>query len=313
MNVTNQLFGFLKSTQIIVFLMLGSQIFGQAESIWFEDGATWHYTYVEGASSPSKGFVKLEVNGDTLISGKNYKVIKELRINSKGDTVLFASMCVRYDSINKKVFHLNNGEDNLLYDFSIEEKDTIMIKIYYSKENFDSLHLVIDSIGIEELPGLVQRRVQYCRAIDLFSWMFGGRIIEGIGSEMYLLPVEDLSCDAGCPLGIRCYQDSKLEINFNIPSYDCEELLNNINEKIIINEKVIIHPNPAKTEFKIVSKNQISNVIIYSSNGTMLSNFLGNTNSEQTISICDLNPGIYFVRVGYIDLKYEICKLLVDY
>lgn len=55
------------------------------ETIWFQQDTEWHYTYIEGSSTPNRGYVKLEMIKDTTINSKTYHVLEETTFLSNGD------------------------------------------------------------------------------------------------------------------------------------------------------------------------------------------------------------------------------------
>lgn len=216
---------------------------GQESSVWFEIGATWHYGYGEGAGTHTAGYEKLEVTGDTIINSIEYRTINRIRVFSNETIQVLENMYLRHDQENDQVYRHLDSTEYLLYDFSAEKGDTITVKII-DWEEISYSHLVVDSIRVEVFSDSIQRRVQYCHQINNFQFYFGGKRIEGIGSDMFLLPVNGLACDAGCARHFRCYQDSKVVITN--PNIGCEELVTSSYQEYSYLDKIKLYPNPTK-------------------------------------------------------------------
>ncbi len=69
-----------------------------------------------------------------------------------------------------------------------------------------------------------------------------------------------------------------------------------VNEELLTN--VTLYPNPANDFFKIKSKNNIKNIIIYNGIGQIVSNFKIRNSNNTSIGIKHLKKGIYFVRIS---------------
>jgi hypothetical protein len=76
-------------------------------------------------------------------------------------------------------------------------------------------------------------------------------------------------------------------------------------------EKLQIYPNPAENSFKIESNNNIFNVIIYNTSGSVV---FSSTKNEKSIEVNtkDWNKGIYFIRISNGSGEYQIEKLIVN-
>jgi hypothetical protein len=193
----------------------------QESSIWFEQGATWHFGYQEGMQARTAGYEKLVVSEDTVINSTGYRIIHRTRVYSDSSLQELDNLYVRHDMKNDRIYQYCDSTEYILYDFGAEKGDTISIRTKGIGDHISYCRLVVDSIRVELFSDSIQRRVQYCQQIDNFRFYFSGRIIEGVGSEVFLFPVDQLACDAGCADDLRCFQDSKISITH--PYLGCED------------------------------------------------------------------------------------------
>jgi len=282
---------------------------GQDQSIWFENGATWHYGYGEGMDTPTAGYEKLEVTGDTIINSIEYRIINRIRVYSNETIQELENLYLRHDQVNDQVYRHLDSTEYLLYDFSAEKGDTIIVKaIDWGDISYS--HLVVDSIRVEVFSDSIQRRVQYCHQINNFQFYFGGKRIEGIGSDMFLLPVNDLACDAGCANHLRCFQDSKVVITN--PNIECDGLVTSSYQDFSLLEDIKVYPNPAKDLLYIESKNAISTVTILDLNGSEISQKPVDCLLKTSIEIQTMASGMYLIQVFFEDGLSETRKFLID-
>ncbi|MEN8156242.1 MAG: T9SS type A sorting domain-containing protein [Bacteroidota bacterium] len=283
---------------------------GQDQSIWFEDGATWHYGYGEGMGARSSGYERLEVTGDTVVNSIDYRIINRTRVYSTGVVHELENLYLRYDSENDQVYRYNDSTEYLLYDFSAEIGDTIIVKAISGFGAISFCHLLVDSIKIEVFSDSIQRRVQYCTETQNYQFDFAGRIIEGIGSEVFLFPVDELVCDAGCANHFRCYQDSKVVITN--PNIGCEELVTSSRLGVSPPSELKVYPNPAQDLLYIESKNPISTVTILDLKGSEISKKSVDCELKTSLEIQSLDSGIYLIQVSFEEGHIETRKLLID-
>ncbi len=296
---------------ILTFTGLNLQpVLSQDNHIWFEDGATWHYRFGEGMGAESEGYERLEVNGDTVVNSIDYGIINRTRVYSTGDFHELEDLYLRYDSENDQVYRYTDSTEYLLYNFSAKIGDTIIVKAISGMGEISSCHLLVDSIRIEVFSDSIQRRVQYCTETQNYQFNFAGRIIEGIGSEVFLFPVDGLICDAGCADELRCFKDSKVEITN--PFIGCDELVTNSRLVVSLQSELKVYPNPAQDLINIESKNPISTVTILDLKGSVISKKSVDAGLKTSLEIQSLDSGIYLIQVSFEKGHVETRKLLVD-
>ena len=201
----------MKIKLTFLFAVLCLTGFSQVE--WAPIGAEWYYTYREGAFTPSAGYYKLGATKDTIIDSKKCFILTKQLVSSLGEESFQGQEYIYNDTINNRVFRYLFGQFYLLYDFSKEVGDTIVIKEPLSATEYDSIVVKVDSISYDDYSDQVRLKSQYVSVIfDLRSkWDFFGKNTEKLGNQYYFFPTNQLECDGGCPQPLRCYSDKDLE------------------------------------------------------------------------------------------------------
>src|SRR5687767_6732477 len=164
---------------VVSTIMNWSDLLGQSYFKLLKDGRNWIYTEMVSGEEPPVHIVlafALSMNGDTLIEDNSYKKIYQhtLKTNSEStaiqnpkeilNTYLYA--LIREDTIARKVYLLPyydiismcQPEEHLLYDFSLQEGDTlndcVLENIYLP---FMSFIPIVDSIRQLNYSGLETR------------------------------------------------------------------------------------------------------------------------------------------------------------
>ncbi|PKP42761.1 MAG: hypothetical protein CVT95_12420 [Bacteroidetes bacterium HGW-Bacteroidetes-12] len=279
----------------LVFLLLAFSLVSIAQD-FAPVGAKWHYTYQDFLSSQA-GYVLVESLKDTLVLGKNAKKIEQT-LYFPNTNPLFLGINLIYSDSNRVYFYQYN-KFNLLYDYNANQGDTIFVKEpYYNGGNGDTLiPLLVDSTKIETIGG-VQKKVQYVTALE-FSWFFGEKFIEGLGSNNYLLP-NNAAADPS-PGPFRCYEDSVFNYQIVV---DCKELVTGIKET----QQLFSQYQLQSTVYNEIKLPDIKGTIfIYDSNG----NLLANEKIKPTIQVAFLKRGIYVVVLTSNEFqhRYRIIKL----
>lgn len=204
--------------------MLNLISFSQVE--WAPVGAEWFYTYREGAFTPSAGYYRLEATKDTIIDSKKCSILTKHMVNSSGKESYQRQEYIYNDTVNNWVFRYLFGQFYLLYDFSKEVGDTIVIKEPLSATEYDSIVVKVDSISYDDYSDQVRLKSQYVSVIfDLRSkWDFFGKNTEKMGNQYYFFPTNQLECDGGCPQPLRCYSDKDLEYHHYYSWWPCDTL-----------------------------------------------------------------------------------------
>lgn len=256
------------------------------------------------------GYEKLVITGDTVISSTDYKIINRIRVYSNEVRQELDNLYLRFDSENDHIYRYIDSSEYLLYDFSADKGDTIIVKAISGGGDISFCHLFVDSIKVEVFSDSIQRRVQYCTETQNYQFDFAGKIIEGIGSEVFLLPVDQLVCDAGCADDLRCYQDSKVVITN--PNIECEGLVTSSYQEFSVFDEIKVYPNPALDLLYLESQNAISTVTILDLNGSEISQKPVDCLLKTSIEIQTLASGMYLIQVLFEDGHSVARTFLID-
>lgn len=296
----------IKLTFLFAVLCLAG--FSQVE--WAPIGAEWYYTYREGAATPATGYYNLKSNEDTLIDSKLCKVIEKTLVDSRGNVSIEGFEYIYTDISENKVYRYKYEDFYLLYDFTKEVGDTIIIKEPNSANSYDSIVVVVDSVSSEIISDNLRLKSLYVSKIFSLSKaaiQFSGKMIEKIGNYYYFFPNNQLDCDGGCPDPLRCYSDNLLNFVSYYPyppyypySWPCDTFYTSIT--LLPEIDFLLSPNPFRDYLNIeFGKNSALTLLIEICNQSGQAVFQGHSFDLNTFQINTTSypPGIYFVKISY--------------
>jgi hypothetical protein len=277
---------------IISFLLL--TIIADCQN-WAPIGAKWTYTQTF-ASSFAKDTIVIKSIGDTIIQGKNCKILK------KSDVVCDDRPFKEYMySDSGKVFFYDDLKNRfqMLYNFNAQVGDTYTvfpaISPFDSIGN-DSIVINVDSISTTIINSITLKKLFVHRS-NLGEWpCLGGIIIENIGDLFYMFPWISGLCDINFAGPLRCYEDSIIGFHDFGTAPSCDYVDIGIIENKKINN-VSILPNPATDRIVIdCLDSRELNISIYNLIGhlVLLSNI---DNKKNEIDISNLATGMYIIKV----------------
>jgi hypothetical protein len=276
-------------------------------------GAKWHVGLIESFFFPNQGYILIESVGDTVISGKNCRILTQTRYYSNGTSSGLDPLFMYEDS--GKVYNYFINDFYTLYDFNAQPGDTWTVVMPYpspfaSWNNPDSLvKIIVDSISTTVIGGQSLKTL-YVHS-DSNDWYFLNPIIENIGSMSGLFPYIYDWMDSDLPL-LRCYEDSTIYFQTN-PSVDCELLITSI-APIHIEKNLTISPIPF-TEHLTINNNfsEDFTVVLIDMSGKFVHNFYLKGNSQSEINLKLLQEGFYVFQFTGMDThqkhKFLIPKL----
>ena len=245
---------------------------------------------------------ELEINYDYILN------VNDTLYNSINSNGYVTYVYYREDTLTKKVYHRpsENSPEKLLYDFSLQEGDSINYPYFGQPRWFK-----IDSVINNEIFG-VTRKIWYLRSPNNTSYPVW---IEGIGSLSIIFhPIEEPSLDwMFFGLITCCYHDDNLIYqSYYGATYGCSFELLDIAD-LTNNLKVRIYPNPI-TNKSIIDISNLNNrtatVSIYNIIGNNIINFQTTQNTIQLNNFI-IKQGIYFVniQINNYSLTKKIIKL----
>lgn len=287
--------------KILLFsLLFGSYIAnGQSYHKLINESFYWDVPYAEegyicNGYGPN-GPYRYKFSGDTIINDKIYsKIYQSLFINLNTppapncppfavDTVfsMVSQVFLREDTLAKKVWRYttyNTPEEILLYDFSVEQGDTL---------DWGNLgQSIVDTVyDIITFDGLTRKKIEFSSA----GFFPSGYYIEGLGGEGGLL---------GEPiLGYGPWLQCVLDLDQNLIWSDngiCYDFITNVSS-IIDRSTISVYPNPFSEYLTLETSLNSFKVKIYNMYGNEV--FVEEINKSKKIDLSSFSPGIYILKV----------------
>jgi hypothetical protein len=259
------------------------------------------------------------VKNDSLYNGKTYKKVVYENI--------FEGL-IREDTTARKVYFIQycNNYEELLYDFSLLQGDTIQYTFPWQGTYLPSGDYIVDSIRVKHDYSAYYHRHFYLRN-HAGSSSHTLELIEGVGCTVHplflfsyfqtgYLGYHPTCTGANYDQGLSCKWDNGTKVYWDSCAYNyvtgsgspvidscvyCLGFTGDVNEFAAIGPAEI-YPNPASAEVIIRSKAELGLVEIYNTLGTNV--YRRYTRERQlTPDLAELPRGIYFVRVHDTILK----------
>ncbi len=294
---------------------------GQESIKWCPVGTTWWYQIKPDASQAASTWLKMISVKDTIIG---FDTIHKLTLEASYKE--FQAFRIIHDDIlvkqsDHQLFYLMGGEQFLLYDFSKDAGDTLVVRApsqlinsLYTLSLWDTL--VIDTIDQVVING-VQRRRQFLRSISFAQSDYGHEVIEGIGAvDTWFFPTfTAFAEDIDVFDGLRCFQSNDGAIfNFTLNLCDHDHTTSIIYISGL--QSFVLAPNPAKDRVSFQDVHEFTNrtpfsISIHDSNGIRWEHMTGLTHlNGLSIDLHDLVSGLYFVRVFDHERIYSITRII---
>ncbi len=285
---------------LVIFLNI---FYGYTQNEWAPVGAKWYYNGVKYRPQ-DKSFLMGESIGDTTIQGKDCKILKYTKYFN-GEYTDFGKEEIIY-SDSDRVYHYDKFYDEfyVLYDFSLEVGDTLVVRdstffgvLHLEGSEFYSFQTKIIQKDSVEIDGEFYRRLltDYVDPSDFFFI----EIIEFLGSTSLFFGMEVF-----LPLpyqwygGLRCYSDEN--INYK-PVETCEDTLAT-NVGIPNNSSTIeLYPNPTQDVLYINNLSKDAEVLIYDKTGkVIIQKYI--SQKDNKLAINDIPKGLYIFKIIFNDV-----------
>lgn len=265
---------------IILFSTISLSVNGQSYYPMLGDTNTWYYYHCfEGCYTDIYC-----TNGDTVIGGLNYKVIGYCDMQTWG-------AFFREDTIEKKVYQrYNQNVELLMYDFSLQVGDSILLQDYFynSVTNIGWYHL--DSIKLVNISVGNRKSFNFHNTFNNNPLLW----IEGVGTLGY--PFQSYSNYAPSWDEVSCfYRNDTLiyQSQFSQQSGTCNIWVS-INENE--SNSFELFPNPTTNEIVVSNSTMFKNYKLYDLLGkTLMSNDICENNF--IIDLKSLPSGIYLLKL----------------
>lgn len=266
--------------------------------------ATWHYQ--EHCMQPSWypgsncGYLQVKTVKDTVIEGANATIIKAFNRESE-----IAESKVILKSAEEKVYFYEDNTFHLLFDFSLNESDTLYYKIPSNSEYYyldcaleppnASARAKVDSVKLVTIDGQQLKRL-YLSDIPVsspdYAHVYLKHITEKTGAGFGFFGNPQGGCLGGFSGHFRCYSDD--EIYYQESEEPCEHITATNSAKS--KKGITIYPNPSSSLIKLNGTgNEKMKYRVYNSLGSLVQE--GILNIEKEISVKALPKGSYFIKV----------------
>lgn len=287
---------------ILVYTGSISKISAQPYTPMAVEGAHWIIVlHDEQTVIPVDGLWEYYCNGDTIINNTDYKIIykRDLEVTQSGPPFTGISPYqlagfIRDDTTARKVYSIDwvtdffdncpNGEEYLLFDFSLEVGDSTDMCLY----------------------PIIQHEIMSIQYVHLFNqevkafFTNTDSFYEGIGSDYGLFEEMIL---------VEFYSTS---LDFYCPDSPCEYLVSA--RDIVIPEYFKIYPNPASDNINLRfdPRENWQNIHIRNNLGTLIASYyIPEGSGDLTINIEGLSSGVYFCGLTSKNKRSPLNKLVV--
>jgi hypothetical protein len=220
------------------------------------------------------------------------------------DVVQWGDLYLREDVAERRVYRLNEGTEELLFDFSLEEGDLVTLANGVQYEV-----TLKDSVSVME--GRKRVRLYLDPEIDIYSETW----IEGVGNaEHPLVPDFDRMSDPAYTTYCS-YTDGNPMYNFGLASngtpIDCPEPTASVTAHVL--HDIAIFPNPVKDEARITTGHYFDNasLTLFNALGQQVYHAENINGSEHILERSSLNAGIYFAELEQDGKKLASKKLVI--
>ncbi|MFP4664806.1 MAG: T9SS type A sorting domain-containing protein [Bacteroidales bacterium] len=238
------------TTFAISLILIGfvTQVGAQEYIPLLQDGKIWNFTteyYPEAPDNPGDTItISYLLSGDTVINSTTYQILYQIacaetaNVQPAGDPVAF----LRENTDSQRVFIYSEGEELLLYDFSLQEGDTVHGEDYAFESHLDMVVTQTDSILINE---------NYCKQIDFNvtddnNWTSGWT--ESTGGVSLL---DYIKGDTWYSEILNCLYEDGLLVYYDTEYNDCCPEVTGIEDENVHHANLKIYPNPAMNTVQI--------------------------------------------------------------
>ncbi len=162
----------MKKTTTIISICLSIAFLNGQDFSFPQDSASWTYLYrgVDGGQFYINGILTINLYGDTTLNGQDYNLITATEADCYEVHASNYKDFIRTEGQQVYILYKDSTEEQLLYDFSLEEGDTVAVD-NYGCMYLDSF-LVVESVDEMMLNGESHKVINFQSA----SW------VEGIGN-----------------------------------------------------------------------------------------------------------------------------------
>lgn len=288
---------------IASFLFFSISVFSQSYKPLLDNINEWHVTTCYFGCLTDKYYT----NGDTIVDGKNYKILDGYHYISR-------TFLIREDVPNKKVYLNIVGQgfpdDFLLYDFSLNVGDIFNMQNPISPFPQDGGPFVLDSIIKRPLvDGNEYDHFYFSPTPGNTTSTENAVWVEGVGS-LSIINAPGGNPNINATGALSCFFKNTEVFYANLDSIDdCIPVILNIKKNNL--EKVIASKKINSNNCILSNTEDVKNVTIFNLNGKVIDKIINNRKNSISIDLSNYQNGLYiFLATGYGDTKksFKIVK-----
>lgn len=275
---------------LLILLLINFQLcFAQSYKPLLDQTNQWHYTTCYFGCLTDVYYT----NGDTLVDNMNYKILDGYHYISR-------TFLLREDVSTKKVYlkkiFPTFSREFLLYDFALNEGETIEMKNPLSPTPEDGGTFQLDSIRMKPLLNNIPFKHFYFSPTSTNTISSHNVVwIEGIGGKSIInAPSGDVDINAGGQLS--CFFKNENLVYSELDSINACNYLPLKNETVNFAKVQLLKTENSKI-YQLVNIENIKSIAIFSSIGQKIKAILNNRNSDVVLSFEEFQSGLYFVVV----------------
>lgn len=278
---------------------------------WAPIGAKWFYS--TPGTAGGGGLLIIESHKDTIIEAKNCKKLKfsDIKQQAIGVNEYIWDTLVTYEFFyynSDSIEHFDRSNDYFykLYDFTIEDGDTILVRDdqFPGEFPYSNFEYIVDSSAIHEIND-TELKFFYVQATESADWIFAPLlqsiypVIEKIGSVVSFLGIslDKFSQDWGNQYFLRCYIDENINYRNELfpVNFGCDYLINQIDVRL--SEELDIYPNPVRDYLRIFNTiDDNYSVRLFNMDGLML--LQKQRIRDELLDLKMLSAGIYLLQIS---------------
>ncbi len=291
-------------TAALAVLLASSTHSARAQQGFAPLNAIWHYEHFCNLLpwEASCGHFTVEAVRDTMIDGMTANI---LEYKDMGVVIPQAEVIISEEA--NRVYFFEDGQFKLLYDFNLNEGDTMTFHVPQNVAYYDvtcgggygvpdSAQVRIDSTALIEVDGQLLKTLYSSSIIDhgndISGWVLE-QFTERIGSHAGLFGYTTFVCLGGFNGYLRCYSDHL--ISHTTVAEACDFVMGQ--EELAGNDAATVYPNPTRGAVRVESgRESITAYRVTSMSGQVLLQRTGSFSSSFDIDLSQLPPGIYMVE-----------------
>lgn len=229
--------------------------------------------------------IKLE--GDSTINDTIYK--KVWKTNDSAMNEWYQIALIREES-NKVYLKVPGWQEGLLYDFNLQEGDTVEVINYFCSEPISAL---VEEVNIIDVWG-VQRKEW---VLNIYEHQLQEVWYEGIGSLSGLVYPGVELCVTDPFFSLLCYHENEVLLYRNEFNETCWVTSVGITEEETT-PQISIYPNPSEDYIYLVSQNDLKGeYYITDMYGKIILKATTDQGNETKIDVSRLATGTYFIQL----------------